>query len=323
MSVRDYSPCRVGSAFLVAALLAPLASCVDRDTEDTAMRRGDVAFAADSLGEALAEYRLAVRQGSEDPALLARVAHTYVELGRVDEAASFYRLATDLDPAWGDQAAADLMHLAHAATGRRDRFLLATAVEEALAFRPGLGLGDLALPLARHYAQNGEFGRALPLYDRVLAAADTLPVVLFEIGQAHEEVGDCRQALLHFERYREAARRPERDQVDWYIGTCAYELARELRASPQSEEDLEEALGFVTRAIEVGEPRNIQGRAWFDRGEILAELGACDAAMEAFAQVRIVEPVAGGALVDRAQDRFDAIRFGRGLGRFRRERGCY
>jgi hypothetical protein len=70
--------------------------------------------------------------------------------------------------------------------------------------------------------------------------------------------------------------------------------------------------------VEVGEPRNIQAQAWFEKGEILAEMGDCQAAMEAYAQVRYADQA--GSLVDRAQSRFDEIRFGTGLEHLREGR---
>ncbi len=308
----------------VGAAGAVLAGCVDANADANAVRRGDVAFAADSLEEAIAEYRLAVLNRGDDPSTLARAAHTYAELGRVDEAADFYSRAMTIDPAWADEAAADLMHLAREASRRQDRFRMATAVQKALEFRPGIGLGELALPLARHYFRNGEFGRALPLYTRALAAADSVPRILFEIAQAHEEIGDCQRALVYFEQYREVASRSQRDETNWHIGSCALRVARELRSQGQaSSSELEEALSLVNRTIEVGEPRNVQGQAWFERGEIQAAMGECTAAMESFAQVRLVEATGGSALVKQAQDRYDRIRFGRGLDRFRESGACY
>lgn len=61
----------------------------------------------------------------------------------------------------------------------------------------------------------------------------------------------------------------------------------------------------------MGEPRNIQAQAWFEKGEILSDLGRCTEAQEAYAQVRYADQA--GAWVDRAQSRFDEIRFGSGL----------
>ncbi len=347
---------------LLPGLLLFAAACGPA-TEDTAILRGDVAFAADSLEEALAEYRLAMREGDESAEVIARIAHTYGALGRVDESSDFYRRAVRLEPELSTQAVADLMRLARRAREDGKGFEMASAVSNALEFEPALGLGDMALPLARHYFTNGEYGRALPLYQRALVAgSDTLPAVVFEIGQAHEEIGDCQRALVFFEQFRGRASRSQRSEVDWYIGNCSFQLARRLRAegeealgSPESRpsitrapgifgdrdrrrdprrssqprelplearEPFEAALAAVDRTIEVGEPRNIQGQAWFERGEILALLGECNGAMESFAQVRYAEPGGTGPLVTRAQARFDEIRFGRGLEGFRRAGGC-
>ncbi len=284
------------------------------------MRRGDEAFAQGNYEEALAEYRLAVRQGADSPDVAARVAHAFVMMGRVDDAGAYYLDATAREPGLVDQAVSDLMRLARDALRRGDRFAMATAVETALRLRPGVGVGEMALPLARHYFENGQYGTALPFYQLAMAeATDSVPEVVFEVGQAHEEIGDCEHALVFFERFREMVRPWERDEVDWYIGTCAFELAREiLDARAVGDEDLARALELVDRTVEVGEPRNIQAQAWFEKGEILAEMGECDAAMEAYAQVRYADQA--GSLIDRAQSRFDQIRFGVGLEHLREGR---
>ena len=312
-------------AFLLVVLGAWAGACTP-PVEDTAIRRGDRAFAADSLDEALAEYQLAVRQGEDSPEVLARVAHTFARLGRVDPAADFYRRAAESDQSYADQGAADLMHLAREAQEGNDRFRMATAVVQALELRPGLGLGDLALPLARHFFRNGEYGRALPLYRRVLVAADTAPRILFEVGQAYEETGDCRQALLFFERFRAEAPRDQRSEADWHIGTCGFEIARGLLARSDRAgggADLDEALRMINRTIAVGVPRPLQAQAWFHRGEILATLGDCAGAMDAFDQVGSLELGGAGALASQARARYDAILFGRGLSSLRSSNRCY
>jgi tetratricopeptide (TPR) repeat protein len=302
-----------------ACLLVALAACSPRTSEENAVRRGDEAFAQGNFEEALAEYRLAVRQGAEDPEITARVAHTYALMGRVDDAGTYYADAVARDPELTDQAVSDLMRMAEQAHASGDRFAMATAVETALELRPGIGVGHMGLPLARHYFANGEYVRALPFYQGALAGArDSLPEIVLEVGRAHSEIGDCEHALLFFERFRQMVRAWQRGEVDWYIGTCAFNMARDLRSGTLGPEQLERALELVNRAVEVGEPRNIQAQAWFEKGEILAELGQCQEAMEAYAQVRYADQA--GALVDRAQSRFDEIRFGTGLERFREGR---
>ena len=279
------------------------------------MARGDRAFAAGNLEEALAEYRLAVRQGGDDEAdVLARVAHTYVLMGRVDEASEYYREAAARDERYVDQAVSDMVRLARDARSRSDRFQMASAVETALEFRPGLSMSEMALPLARHYFEAGEFGRALPFYQRALAAApDSAPEVIMEVGTAYEEVGDCERALVFFERFRDMVRPWERGEVDWYIGTCALREAQRARRAA----DLDEALRLVERTVEVGEPMNVQAQAWFEKGEILAALGRCQEAVDAFRQVRREDPAGSGPLVGRAEERIDEIRFGSGLAEIR------
>lgn len=271
------------------------------------MARGDIAYAEGNLDEALAEYELAVRQGDAAEAY-ARVGHTYAEVGRVDEAGEYYRQAARSDPRWANQAGADLLHLAREARARSDRLQMASAVETALEFLPGLSVEELALPLARHYFEAGEFGRALPFYQRALtAASDSAADVVLEVATAYEEVGDCLRALTLFERFRELVQPWERTEVDWHIGNCSLRLARERR----SEGEPEEALLLVDRTLEVGEPRNLIGQTWFERGEILSEMGDCDGALEAYRRVRALDPGGSGALVRRADDRIDEVRFGR------------
>jgi tetratricopeptide (TPR) repeat protein len=293
------------------ALLA--GGCSPRATEVSAVRRGDEAFAQGNYEEALAEYRLAVRQGADDPTITARVAHTYVMMGRVDDAGVYYVDAVAREPDLTDQAVADLMRMARDAMARQDQFAMANAVETALELRPGIGVGRMSLPLARHYFENGQYGTALPFYQKAMAeTADSVPEIVFEVGRAHEEIGDCEHAIVFFERFREMVRPWERDEVDWYIGTCAFEIARDILDGREiGDEQLERALELVDRTVEVGEPRNIQAQAWFEKGEILAELGRCQDAMDAYAQVRYADQA--GALMERAQARFDEIRFGAGL----------
>ena len=279
-------------SFVLITLAATFA-CSPRATEESALRRGDEAFAQGQYDEALAEYRLAVRQGADDPATLARVAHTFALMGRVDDAGTYYVDAAARDDSFADQAVSDLMRLAVEAGTTGDRFAMATAVETALELRPGIGVGDLALPLARHYFENGEFGRALPFYQKAMAeATDSTPETVWEVGQAYEEVGDCEHALIYFERFREMVRRWERDEVEWHIGSCSFSLAREFRSARAglSEEDLERALQLVDRALEVGEPRNIQAAAWFEKGVALGMVGRGDEAIEALLKAVDFQP---------------------------------
>jgi tetratricopeptide (TPR) repeat protein len=267
------------------------------------------------MEEALAEYRLALLQGAADAETYARVAHTYVALGRIDEAREYYGLAVDRDSTLADQALADFVHLAREEARVGDEYGMASAVQTALEFRAGISLEDLVLPLAEHYSNVGEYGRALPFYQKALSAVDpdSLPEVLFETAVAYDEVGDCESAVIYYEDYRNRTSRwsTNRSAVNWRLGNCSYELAH--RSWTHGED--EEALSFLDTLLDLGEPRNLQARGYLLRGEILGTRGECEAAIEAFQRVPILDPSGNSAVVDSAELRIDQIRFG---GRFDR-----
>ncbi|MCA9736845.1 MAG: tetratricopeptide repeat protein [Gemmatimonadota bacterium] len=292
----------------VWGILLAIGACGGGVSGDGAVERGDVAWAEGDYERALAEYRLAAR-GEEDPAVLMRVAHAYTELGRVDEASTVYRTAVTGRPELADQAVADLLWLARQAEGRGDQYGVAQALELASELQPGVGMGDLALPLARHLVRLREFERALPLFQRALGTmpeSQTTPVLL-EIGLAYEEVGDCERALSFFAQYSGKADRAGRREADWHIGNCAFELGSRLRREGRPED----ALRYLSMTLDRGEPRNLLAQAWFDRAEALAELGECTAALEAFSRVVRESTSRASPLVARAEQRIDEIRFGR------------
>jgi tetratricopeptide (TPR) repeat protein len=345
---------RVGLVLVIMS-----AACTGRPAEEGAVARGDEAGVRGDLEEALAEYRLALLEGSTDPEVYARIGHTYAQLGKIDEASEYYRQAAAEDSTYADQAVADLVRLARAAEQRGDRFGLAAALESSMEFRPGVSVAEMALPLARYYAQNGEYGRALPHYGKALAgiSPDSMPDVLFETGLAYEQVGDCERALVFYEQFAELMPASQRSEVSWRIGECSYRLATLIRrdiatvreggrappggfTAPDSLlagsvgsrptddqlEVLEEvALIHLERTITLGEPRSRQVQAYFEKGELLSERGECEAAVQAFQNVARVDPSGSGTLVVRARNRIDEIRFGPPLPRMPGDsvrRGC-
>ena len=298
---------RLASRGLGAVAVFYAVACTAAGSEGEALRRGDEAFARGDLPEALAEYRLALTQGGDNLDALRRAAHAYALSGRVDEAREFYQRSVDIDPDLADLAASDLLRVARAAIGRQDGIAAAAAVEAAMDLKPGVSLTGISLPLARHFARNSRYGQALPFFQKALRETDSDPDVVFQMALAHEELGDCRRALVFFEQIRDEVTPAQRSEVDWNIGNCSADLAAEAWA----EEDLEEALRLYQVTIELGEPRNRLAQAWFEIGEILVLRGECTAAVAAFDQVPR-QDLPGGFMVDRARARVDEIRFRRG-----------
>lgn len=285
-------------------------ACTPLGQEGSSISRGDQAFAHGDIQEALAEYRLAEAQGSHDAETYARIAHANVALERIDEAREYYLLAVEQEPNLADQAVADFSHLARREMAAGDEFGMASAFETATGFRPGISLDELALPLAQHYSNVGEYGRALPFYQKALSALDpdSMPRILFETAVAYDEVGDCESAVIFYEDYRDRLPRwaAARSEVDWRLGFCSFELAEMRRA----EGDDEEALRHLEVLLRVGQPRSHLARGYFEKGEILGYRGECEAAMEAFMMVPVVDPSGSSPLVARAEERIDQIRFG-------------
>ena len=298
---------RLSRATLAALLPLSAFACGTDPAEETARLRGDRAFARGNYEEALAEYRLSLLQ--EDPGTegTVRAAHSYAVLGRVDEARALYEEAASQDSLYADQAVSDLVAVARRAHAKGDSYGMASAMEAAQHFRPGVVVEGLALPLARHYSETGQNARARPLYLRALGTSPADPGIVLETALAHKEIGDCESALVYLYQFRTLAPRRE-DEARWHVGRCSFQLARERRDQGAAAEALE----YLDAVLALKEPRTDLPQAHFDKAEILAELGECAAALEAYRAVSTAGATGFGALVGRALDRIDEIRFGEG-----------
>jgi tetratricopeptide (TPR) repeat protein len=294
---------------LVAALALLLAAGTTacRDAE-TALARGDRMWADSNYVAAVAEYRLSfeLRAGNDD--VLARLAHAYARTGQFERARESYQRLLQRSPHAIDQAVFDYLALARQAQARGDRYGMAGAVEAALELRPGLPMGDMAIPLARYYARSGEPDRALDFFERALGYAppDSVPGLLFEFAQFQEAQNNCREAIELYNAFRTREPRGERaDQARWNVGNCAFSLGREARQAG----DPEAALRHLRLMLDLGVPQNLLDQAWFERGEALLQLERPDEALEAY--VRTLENLrpGSGQLADRARQRIDQLRF--------------
>lgn len=292
-------------ALCAAALVVLAAGCGADPGDATALLRGDLAFARGEYEEALAEYRLALLRENPGVEGLVRTAHAYVALGRVDEARSLYEQAVLEDESQANQAVSDFVALARREHEAGDSYGMASAMEAALHFRPGIVVEGLALPMARHYSNSGEYARARPLYLRALGQNRDDADIVYETALAHEEIGDCERALVYLDEFRELAPR-RAAEVSWHVGSCSFQLSRELA----EEGLLDEALRYLDAMIELAEPRPLLAQAYMDKGEVLVQLGDCLSALDAFRAVVGADPSGSGPLVGQARARVDEIRFG-------------
>jgi tetratricopeptide (TPR) repeat protein len=241
---------------------------------------------------------------------LARVAHAYVKTGQFERAKETYDELIAEAPEYTDQAIFDYVALASRALERSDRYGLASAVEAALALRPGLPFNELAVPLARYYSSTGDPIRALDFYERALTIAvpDSVPTLLFELAEMHESQGNCDEAIGFLRAFRARERRgPRADEANWKIGSCSYTLAKRARVDGNPDR----ALDHIDTVIDLGVPQNLLDEAWFERGEVLLDLGRRDEARFAYQMVLELNLTRSGQLVERARTRIDQLRFGR------------
>lgn len=267
------------------------------------MSRGDQALARGDIPEALAEYRLALRQGERTAPVLVRTAYAYGASRRVSEAVAHYKEAVAVDASYADQAAADLLALARRSVQANDGVAAAEAVAGAMAIQPGVNSDGLALPIATHFANSQQYTPALPYYERAVRETNRRPQVVFALAVAYDEVEDCATAIDLFQEVWSRLNVASRQEADWRTGTCSMELAAEAR----EDGDPNEALRHYETTITLQQPRGVVPEAWFGMGEVLAQMGRCEEAREAFTQVERNDPSA--ALREQARNRADAIRF--------------
>jgi tetratricopeptide (TPR) repeat protein len=246
--------------FVLVLVAAALSACTAPATDGEAVRRGDAAFSQGDFSDALSEYRLALRQGDDDAATWLRTAHAFARLSRIEEAREHYEAAIARDATLVDQAAADLLRVARRAMERGDGTVASAAADAAVRIQPGVSLSGVALDLARHYVRNSQPAEALPYFQKALSESDEDPGILLELALAHEQLGDCERALAFFEQVRPRIAPNRRSEVDWQVGNCSYQLAREA----QDRGFADEALRLYRAVTDLGS----RGTWWAPHGSI-------------------------------------------------------
>lgn len=319
-----------------AALVALAGSGCGGGAND-ALARGDGLFAVGNTAEAVAEYRLALRQRGEAPEVLARLGRAYATRGEPGESGRYFSRLLAEDSSYRHFVAAELVALARWGLEAGDRSLMARALEPVADLGIGLIPPDLRLALAEEHYRQGEHRRALPLYLSLVEVVpeaedggegaefgtpegvpDSLltPEVLYHVGRSYQEVGrdlgGCAEALPYFRHYLRSTRRSgpsaDRSGSEWHFGTCLFAVARQERMEGMTDG----AEAKLSRLIELGVPRTLMDRAHFERGEIRLSSGRPEDALRDFQEVLRLNPTRSGPVVQLAEQRIRQIRYGGG-----------
>lgn len=246
-----------------AVVALPLAGCSPGPDHE---RLGDRRYAERSFTDALAEYRLAMRQRSPSAELRAKFGAAALHVGALQEAVLAYRDLARAEPASAVEAAEGLTHAADLAIDARDLAALGQAVAGLREIQPDRPLGALAAALGASFEPGGRPGDALDLLLQAAAvsgpaAADSL-LVLY---------GDVSVQLLQFDAgqraYESVLRRSPSSTVARAaragLATCAVQRGRDALGAGL----LDDALGWFRTAIGYGEPDSLVRVAWLLTGD--------------------------------------------------------
>ncbi|MDH3297316.1 MAG: tetratricopeptide repeat protein [Gemmatimonadota bacterium] len=294
------------SALIPLTVMAVVVAC--DAGQDGAAERGDRLLASGSVDEAIAEYKLALRQNGEDADVLIRLGITYAKRGEVEAALQYFRRTLEQDSTYWDAVAVELTEAARVAKDQGSPDNMARALEMAQRMGAEFLPLDLKLELAAYYVEVSDYGRALPLYLSALESGETGPETWLAAARAFQESGGCREGLAYFKRYLEspAARRADGSAARWQYGQCLFEVAEQDRLAGRSSP----ALQNLDLLIRQGVPRTLLDRAHFARGEILRRIGNLAAAQGEYQMVLDLNPALTGPLVRVAQERIREIRYG-------------
>ena len=229
-------------------------------------RLGDRRYAERSFIDALAEYRLAMRQPSPSPELRTKFAAAALHIGALTEAVAAYRDLAREDLASQDDAADGLAHAARLAIDARDLAALGQAVAALRQLQPDRVLGGLATALGASYEPGGRPGDALDilLQGAAVSAPGTADSLLVLYGDLNVQLTQLDAAQRAYESVlRRSPTRAVAQAARAGLVRCAIERGRDALGAGF----LEDAVEWFGRAIAFGEPDSLVRVAWLLTGD--------------------------------------------------------
>jgi tetratricopeptide (TPR) repeat protein len=256
-------PARLGSGIAALLLLAAAGCAAGPDHEQL----GDRRYGEHAYVDALAEYRLAIRQRHPGAELQAKYAEAALRAGALGEAVAGYEALARSEPAALDEAADGLTRAAQLARESRDMSALADAMIALRELAPQRQIGELAVALG---AGSTALAKRPDAMDVLLqaAAADTdqasADSFLVAWADANAGLGRCDHAKAAYEGVLRRNPPPGlARQAQSGLAGCAVEQGK-LSLSAGA---LADAEASFRSAIAIGEPDSIVRLAWLLLGD--------------------------------------------------------
>jgi tetratricopeptide (TPR) repeat protein len=287
-------------AVLVTVLLVGCGAAADHE------RLGDRAYADGHHADALVEYRLALKQGS-NASLRAKAGAAALHAGDLVAAAEEYRALAEAGGGDRVTEGADGLELvAKAAVEHDDRAGLAAALTGLRSVAPGRALGAFARQMAQTAGSEPRTAEALNVLPYAAAAAGDArreDSLMFVYAVALERFGRCEQAVPVFEAVARRKREPAvTAQARRSVTSCALFLGRRALDSGRAERAEE----WFRRAAAGDEREAVARAAYIGIGDVLFARGAFAEAAEAY-QRALADAPPGDSLAQIAAERLNQV----------------
>lgn len=248
---------------------------------------GDRAYAALQFGDALVEYRLALVQRAEDPALLAKAAAAALHAGSLADAAEAYiALAEGSNGDRLTEAADGLERVALAALEAGDREALTVTLGGLRQVAPGRALGSFAQQLAREIGDGPPSEHMMSVLTYAAAAAPDarlLDSLMYTYATVLRQLGRCEKAVPVFESLLRRQREPAVvEAARAGLGYCALTIARQFHGDLQLPLNAEQ---WYQRAIRGAQGTEYARAAYLGLGDVLFSRRDYAGAAEAYESV--------------------------------------
>lgn len=247
--------------------------------------RGDAAYAENQFESALAEYRLALAQGSS-PTLLTKAGQAALRAGDLEEAAEhFVKLATTSEE-HVDFAADGLERVATRAVDTGNRAALQAALTGLTSLEAGRAIGSFARELAASLGESPRSQEALEILPAAAVASfgvGGMDSLIYVYATALRRLGRCQAAAPVFESLLRRGRLPEYEaDLRDHGSYCALRVAQTTLERGLAEE----ARPWFERAIALRGPESNRRAAYLGLGDSLVEMNDILGARQAYEEAR-------------------------------------